>query len=404
MTEIQKNRILYIGLIPPEYGGRLRCGMAVQAWDLARQAASNGYDVYISTLTERGSEYMEEGVNVLSLEAGKVRKVLNALRFYFTLSPDQKKSIKFLKWDEKITVLNGAFLLNRHVNTVRPDIVHIHTLSNPLGMSLQLLSLREPVVMSDHGFWQDVNSDHDLLKVKSNVTAADLVISVSRFCQSQQRIFGLNISTPNRVIYNPVSLQFLAPLSDYSGEQIRSRGRTKQTVLFVAGVDIYRKGLDILLKAFSQDPRLKNDTQLVVISRDEGVKIAEEGTREYGLDCRALQLVSQKDLLSYYRDADVLVVPSRSESFGLVYIESLAMGTPVVGFQPTVAEIEDFLDERIGESYDPEKEDVLVLARKIVQVLDTPFDANVLRQKVLERLSWNLLFLDYDREYNSLLK
>ena len=47
-----------------------------------------------------------------------------------------------------------------------------------------------------------------------------------------------------------------------------------------------------------------------------------------------------------YRSADVLVFPSRTDTFGLVMIEALACGTPVAAFP--VAGPLDVLDERVG--------------------------------------------------------
>ncbi len=49
------------------------------------------------------------------------------------------------------------------------------------------------------------------------------------------------------------------------------------------------------------------------------------------------------------RSAEVLCLPSLSESFGIVMIEALASGTPVVGFGPTFTEIRERLGVEIGE-------------------------------------------------------
>ena len=51
-------------------------------------------------------------------------------------------------------------------------------------------------------------------------------------------------------------------------------------------------------------------------------------------------------LAAAYRTADVLVFPSRTDTFGLVMIEALACGTPVAAFP--VAGPADVLDDRVG--------------------------------------------------------
>jgi glycosyltransferase involved in cell wall biosynthesis len=59
-----------------------------------------------------------------------------------------------------------------------------------------------------------------------------------------------------------------------------------------------------------------------------------------------LGLQTGEALASAYRGADVLVFPSRTDTFGLVMIEALACGTPVAAF-PVMGPI-DVLDETVG--------------------------------------------------------
>jgi glycosyltransferase involved in cell wall biosynthesis len=76
-----------------------------------------------------------------------------------------------------------------------------------------------------------------------------------------------------------------------------------------------------------------------------------------------------------------MCLPSRSESFGLVYIEALACGTPVVGFGPTLAEIERATGRSCGVPLD----DISgpTIAAGLRRVLDQPWDHAGLREATL---------------------
>jgi len=98
------------------------------------------------------------------------------------------------------------------------------------------------------------------------------------------------------------------------------------------------KGADVALKAFALVSRSLPDAQLVVVGGPSGprgeseVALLHEAVGSYGLAGRVRFVDPQPhELLStYYRAADCCLVPSRSESFGLVALEAAACGAPVV--------------------------------------------------------------------------
>lgn len=109
----------------------------------------------------------------------------------------------------------------------------------------------------------------------------------------------------------------------------------RPTALFVGRIQPL-KGLTVAVgaMAFVTDP----NAQLVIIGGPSGAEGAEELTRVQRLIAelevedrvRFVEPVPHHLLSSWYRAADVCVIPSRSESFGLVAVESSACGTPVV--------------------------------------------------------------------------
>lgn len=109
----------------------------------------------------------------------------------------------------------------------------------------------------------------------------------------------------------------------------------RPTVLFVGRIQPL-KGVAVAAEAFG---RMQNkDAQLVIVGGpsgregDEELARVKEAIAAYGFEDRVRfeKPVPHHLLSSWYRAADICIVPSRSESFGLVALEAAACGTPVV--------------------------------------------------------------------------
>ncbi len=109
-------------------------------------------------------------------------------------------------------------------------------------------------------------------------------------------------------------------------------------VLFVGRVQPL-KGIDVAVDAFSLVQRRRPGARLLVIGGPSGpngvseLDMVRERIGRLALSGHAdlIEPVAHDRLPRYYQAADVLLVPSRSESFGLVAVEAQACGLPVVG-------------------------------------------------------------------------
>lgn len=145
---------------------------------------------------------------------------------------------------------------------------------------------------------------------------ADLCIAASRYTG---RTLVENGVDPARVRVVPygVDVEYLHPAAERAPGPLR--------VLF-AGQMVQRKGLSDLLTAWGSLGL--RDAELTLVGRgrfDQGVLRSHEGSFRMETDA------SRARLRELYQQADVLCVPSLAEGFGLVYLEALACGTPVIG-------------------------------------------------------------------------
>ncbi len=107
----------------------------------------------------------------------------------------------------------------------------------------------------------------------------------------------------------------------------------KHIILFFGRIN-YKKGLDILAKAFGPVARRREDVHLVIAGPDNegwGEK-ARSWLGEEGLLARTTftGMLLGAERLAVLRDADMFVLPSYSENFGLAVIEAMAAGLPVI--------------------------------------------------------------------------
>lgn len=300
-----------------------------------------------------------------------------------------------------------------------PQILHSHYWLSGWAGLLVKRSMRIPLA----------NSFHTLGRVKEgNRRPDDPPESLLRIAAEQEVIEGSDCvmastpaeaaellehygADPNRLCTSPpgVDHRVFRPGSQRSARRRLGLG-PGPVVLFVGRIQPL-KGVDLLVEAFARIEKIHPEATLLVVGGPSGPKGHSELV---ALRHRAFVLGVLSRLKFYgplphglladlYRAADVVVVPSRTESFGLVAAEAQACGTPVVAAKigGLVYVVDDGVTGLLVDGWNP---------ADYAEALDRLLSDNGLRNKMSEaavvwarRFSWDATVRRYLELYKGVL-
>jgi len=147
----------------------------------------------------------------------------------------------------------------------------------------------------------------------------------------------LNLS----VIPNPIDTSEFKPSAP-------AETHTGPLRLLFVGHLLPRKGVDVLLSALRRITTEGTDAELVVIGTGLEMDRLRKQAASLGLDSRVHFLGARphEEMASYYSESDVVVLSSYAESFGVVVVEALASGKPVVATRSGGPE--HIIDDTVG--------------------------------------------------------
>lgn len=290
------------------------------------------------------------------------------------------------------------------------DVLHgNYWLSGIAGHRLKH-ELNLPLVMTFHTFARVKAQGGDPEPVsrenaESSIIGCTDAICVS--CTEEERQFRSLYGTPPgtiEIVAPGVEHAFFAP-GDKRGARHALRLPVDVPVMLFVGRIQPLKGLDVAVETLARlaDRR----TRLVVVGGASGNEGESEVVRIRSL-IEALGVADRVDfvapqahhmLSTYYRAADVVIVPSRSESFGLVALEAAACGVPVVasGVGGLITIVDDGITGHLVADRSPD-----VFAGHVDRILANPIDAMAMGERAAEkarRYTWSFAAARLRRAY-----
>jgi glycogen synthase len=230
--------------------------------------------------------------------------------------------------------------LIRYIAREKPDAVNLHFLGAPALFVLIARKFRRfRCVASLHG--DDVEglkrgNWFDRWVFRTTLRNVDVVTACSRYLLERTLSVEPRILEKALVIYNGVDLSQLSnvplPESSKIREIINDSEVNQEIRLLAVGRMVPKKGLDVLLKAFAVLLQDVPYSRLVLVGDGPEQNSLRLLTRDLALDGKVewrgaqnLARVIQEMALSH-----ILIIPSREEPFGMVALEAMAIGKPIV--------------------------------------------------------------------------
>jgi D-inositol-3-phosphate glycosyltransferase len=323
-------------------GGRDSGGMNVYVRELARDLGSRGLEIDVFT---RWREKDDPRVQPLGPNARVVHIQSGPLGYW----PKMEVFEHLDEFTEKL-------IAEVEAQQRSYDVIHAHYwLSAKVARTLEE-RWRVPVVQMFHTLGlvkrevmdEDVDGESDIrIEIERDaVRRSAAIVAASHIELGELR--GLYRADPAKVAIIPCGVDPVVfhPVRQADAREKLARDQCERLILFVGRIEQI-KGIDVLLRAlalvFFRRPELRSEICLLVVGgaldpgddAGETEKIVElrRLVHEHRMESNVAFVGSrgQEELALYYAAADVCAVPSLTESFGLVALESMACGTPVVG-------------------------------------------------------------------------
>lgn len=270
--------------------------------NIAEFQAKNGHDVTVLATSPKGTTVIEEINSVRVIKAGSIAT--------FASTPI-------------------SISLFKYISGLKVDIAHLH-FPYPVGEFAHLLF--------GHSSRTVITYHNDIVKQKlllllykpfllRTFKAADCILSTSPQLIRTSPILG-KFSYKCRVVPYGIDISRFGNPDKKISDSIRAHGNRSPIVLFVGRLR-YFKGIEYLIDAMKAV-----EAKLLIVGAGSEEKRLRARTSNNGLDSKVFFLgeVPYENMPEYFDACDLFVLPSslRSESFGMVIIEAMACGKPVI--------------------------------------------------------------------------
>ncbi len=305
-----------------EYPPRIVGGIAKVVYDLSKRLIKDGHEVTVVTYKEGEVPYYENDKGV------EVYRVDN-----YIINPNN-----FIDWIMQLNfnlVAKASEIMNKNGKF---DVIHAHDWLVANAAKTLKLSYNIPIVATIHATESGRNGGiRDEQQRYINDTewmltyeASEVIVNSNYMKNEVQRLFGLPFEKIN-VIPNGINLNIYNGI-ERNYEFRRKYARDNEKIIMCAGRLVYEKGFQYLIDAAPKILNGYNDAKFIIAGKGGMLNELKAKANYLGISDKVYFTgqLTPKELYTMYRCADIAVFPSTYEPFGLVAIEGMYAGTPIV--------------------------------------------------------------------------
>ena len=241
----------------------------------------------------------------------------------------RKKVVKIPKTSEVIVANKVRYgiedLYNKYIkNSVKIDVIHAHSFiwGGYAGVNISK-KFNIPIMVTEHysGYGRNLFTEEEKKLISYSMNNCDEIVAVSRGLKDKMNKFT---NREIKVIPNMVEERKIIPIDN---------GSKKEVFEFLCVAYLREvKGIDILLKAFSEAIKVEPQISLKIGGDGPDRKFLEELSKKLGISDKVkfLGALDREEVFKHMNSCDCFVMTSRHETFGVVYIEALSQGKPVI--------------------------------------------------------------------------
>ena len=305
-----------------EYPPRVVGGISRVVHDLSHKLVKDGQDVTVVTYTDGDTPYFEDDDGV------KVHRVDN-----FMIAPNN-----FIDWVMQLNfnmVAKAGEIINKEGKF---DVIHAHDWLAAYAAKTLKTSYDIPMICTIHATEAGRNNGirTDMQKYINDTEwlltyeASEVIVNSNYMKSEIQRLFGLPFEKIN-VVPNGVNLNnFNNVYRDYDFR--RRFAMDNEKIILFMGRLVYEKGIQHLISAMPKILDHYHDVKLVIAGKGGMLDELKAQANNLGISQKVYfaGYLNSKDVQKMYRCADISVFPSTYEPFGIVALEAMLAGVPVV--------------------------------------------------------------------------
>ncbi len=216
----------------------------------------------------------------------------------------------------------------------------------------------------------------------------------------------LDLGYEKEVYVYPMGVDTVLFSPDKKEPKIKEKYNIKGNfILFVGGI-IYRKGIDLLIKAMPAVIVKYPDTKLIAVGSGNIEKQMIDLCEKLNVTDNVIFTgkIMHANLPAYFATADIFILPSQSEGFGLVVAEAISAGTLTIA--TNIRPVNDIIIEGKTGFYLPELSSKAI-AEKVIDIINTKNKYNGIklegRKHIVQNFDWKIVANNYINLFNKLI-